>query len=52
MEESAKPMGFYRSQILPRCMARAMGNEGLGEHRERAFGAYQVECWNLDLVPA
>ena len=32
-------MGFYRSQILPRCMALAMGNDGLGEHRKRAFGA-------------
>jgi len=32
-------MGLYRSQVLPRCMALAMGNEGLGEHRERAFGA-------------
>ncbi|MEO2163335.1 MAG: class I SAM-dependent methyltransferase [bacterium] len=39
MDEPQEGMGFYRSQVLPRCMALAMGNEGLGEHRERAFGA-------------
>ena len=32
-------MGLYRSQVLPRFMALAMGTEELAEHRQRAFGA-------------
>lgn len=39
MGQDARRMGLYRSQVLPRCMARAMGTEELAKHRERAFGA-------------
>ena len=39
MGQGAGRMGLYRSQVLPRCMALAMGTEELAEHRQRAFGA-------------